>query len=164
MMKRVFYVLLALFAVSQFIRPDRSVPAHDPATDMLTMTNAREDVRTAVRGACYDCHSYETDYPWYAAITPVNFIMQDHIREGREHLNFSRWDTYATSKDASECGEVLQKDEMPPGYYQLMHGHGRLDAAQKQRLIAWFDANVTGGGGTREGHGEERNEEGGEGH
>lgn len=146
MLKRILLIVLAAFAAAQFLRPDRSVPAIDPAQDMLTMTGAPPEVRDLVVGACYDCHSYATAYPWYVHITPVNFIMQHHINEGREHLNFSRWDKYAGSKHAGECGEVIQEGEMPPGYYRLMHGHGRLSDAQKQQLAAWFNANLKGGG------------------
>ncbi|MFN3874334.1 MAG: heme-binding domain-containing protein [Flavobacteriales bacterium] len=147
MLKRILIILLAAFLVAQFFRPDRDVPAIDPAQDMLAMTGAPQEIRSLVIGACYDCHSHATDYPWYAHITPVNFIMQHHINEGREHLNFSRWDKFAGSKHAGECGEVIQEGEMPPMYYRLMHRHGRLSDAQKQQLLTWFAANLKGGEG-----------------
>lgn len=153
MLKRILLILLAAFLVAQFFRPDRTVPAVDPAQDMLAVTGAPPEVRDLVVGACYDCHSYATEYPWYVHITPVNFIMQHHINEGREHLNFSRWDKYAGSKDAGECDEMIQKGEMPPGYYRLMHGHGRLSDAQKQQLVDWF-AGLSAGAGDRGNGGE----------
>lgn len=137
-MKRVLYVLLALFAVSQFIRPDRSVPAHDPATDLLVMTQAPADIATAVRSACYDCHSYQTDYPWYAAITPVNWWLQDHINEARHELNFSRWDAFADSKAASEIAEEMLEGHMPPQDYTWMHAHAVLDSTTQRRVMDWF--------------------------
>lgn len=147
MLKRILLILLAAFVAAQFLRPDRSVPAIDPAQDMLTMTAATQEIHDLVVGACYDCHSYATTYPWYVHITPVNYIMQHHINEGREHLNFSRWDKFAGSKHAGECGEVIQEGEMPPGYYRLMHAHGRLSDAQQQQLVAWFNASLGGGEG-----------------
>ncbi|MBK6628894.1 MAG: heme-binding domain-containing protein [Flavobacteriales bacterium] len=135
--------------MAQLFQPDRSAPTADPALDMLAMTNAPPDIRDLVTGACYDCHSYTTDHPWYAYVAPLSFIVQDHINEGREHLNFSLWDTYATDKHAGEAGKVLQDGEMPPGYYRLMHGHGRMSDADKQKLVAWFNTNLgsEGGGG-----------------
>ena len=66
MKKRILYILLAIAVVAQFFQPDRSVPAIDPANDMLVMTQAPQDIRTLVEGACYDCHSYSSTYPWYA--------------------------------------------------------------------------------------------------
>lgn len=82
MLKRVLYILLGLLAVAQFFQPDRSAPEAEPARDMLAMTNAPQDIRELVIGACYECHSYTTDYPWYAYIAPMSYLVQDHINEG----------------------------------------------------------------------------------
>lgn len=155
MIKRIVLILAVVGILSQFVQPDRSVPAFDPANDMLSVTSAPADIQQLVIGACYDCHSYKTAYPWYSKITPVNFIMQDHINEGREDLNFSVWDKYVNGKETGECGETIEEGEMPPGYYTLMHSHGNLTAPQKQQLIAWFAVNVPGrkgGEGKHEDH------------
>lgn len=153
--RKVLLVLLGLLLLAQFIQPDRAVPAIDPARDMLSVTNAPPDIRQLVVGTCYDCHSYATNYPWYAYVAPMSFIVQDHINEGREHLNFSLWDKYAGSEEAGEAGEELLECEMPPGYYRLMHGHARLTDADKQKLVAWFSTNLAGGGGDAAGEEEE---------
>lgn len=144
--RRWLAILLALVGLAQFIQPDRSVPAIDPDRDMLAVTGAPADIRELVIGACYDCHSYSTRYPWYGYVTPLSFIVQDHINEGREHLNFSVWDRYAASEDVGEAAEVLLEGEMPPGYYRLMHGHARLAHADERKLVAWFSANMPGEG------------------
>lgn len=143
MIKRIALIALLLLAVGQFFQPDRSVPASEPTTDLLVMTDAPADIRALVQGACYDCHSYNTTYPFYAHITPINWWLQDHINDGRKHMNFSRWDTYATNKHASELGEVIEEGEMPPGNYALIHSHAKLTPAQQAQLTAWFEG-VTG--------------------
>ncbi|MEO8590396.1 MAG: heme-binding domain-containing protein [Flavobacteriales bacterium] len=158
MIKRILLILLGVFVVAQFFRPDRATPVPDPANDMLVVTNAPTDIQQLVIGACYDCHSYKTQYPWYVNVTPVNFIMQSHIAEGREVLNFSVWNAYASTKAAGECGETIREGEMAPGYYAFMHQHGDLSATEKQRLVAWFAANVPGGEGGG-GKGEEEDED-----
>ncbi len=142
MKKRILYILLAIAVVAQFFQPDRSVPAVDPANDMLVMTKAPAEIRTLVEGACYDCHSYNTTYPWYASITPVNYWLQDHIKEGREKLNFSRWNEAAAQEHAHECGEELEKGAMPPSNYAFIHGHAKLTPDQRTQLAVWFDANM----------------------
>lgn len=146
MKKRILYILLAIAVVAQFIQPHRSARPIDPARDMLVMTAAPDDIRALVQGACYDCHSDRTRYPWYGHLTPVNFIVQDHIEEGRSVLNFSVWDSYAGSEAAGECGETILEGEMAPGYYRLMHAHGRLGPEDQRKLVAWFEANLPGGG------------------
>jgi len=147
MIKRILFILLAITVVAQFFQPDRSVPVVDPANDMLVMTQAPTDIRTLVEGACYDCHSDKTNYPWYAYITPMNFIVQDHINEGRAVLNFSDRDKYAGSEAAGECGESIVEGEMPPAYYRLMHTHGRLSQQDQQKIVDWFNANLPGAEG-----------------
>lgn len=142
MKKRILYIFLAIAVVAQFFQPDRSVPPIVPANDMLVMTQAPEEIRTLVEGACYDCHSDRSTYPWYASITPVNFWLQDHINEGREKMNFSHWNDPASREEAYECGEVLTEGEMPPSNYAFIHGHAKLDAAQRSQLVTWFNANM----------------------
>lgn len=162
MIKRILLIVLGLFLVAQFAQPDRSVPAVDPAQDMLQATGAPADIRQMVIGACYDCHSYRTEYPMWAYITPINFWIQDHINEGREKVNYSRWDIYAGNEEAAESGESMAEGEMPPPNYARMHGHAELTAAQKQQLIAWFTTNIPGAGkegGGQEGGTEENEEE-----
>ncbi|QQR85986.1 MAG: heme-binding domain-containing protein [Flavobacteriales bacterium] len=152
MRKKILFVLFGAFILAQFIQPDRSARPLDPAQDMLTVMQAPPNIQTLVRDACYDCHSHATTYPWYAYVTPVNFIVQNHVEEGREELNFSQW--AKGGEEGDECAELVQKNEMPPGYYRFMHAHGRLSDAQRNQLVSWFTANMGG-----EGAGEEEEQE-----
>ncbi len=145
---RFIFPIVGVIAVAQLAQPDRRVPLTDPNTDLMVMTRPSAEVRTLLEGACYDCHSYATNYPWYAYVTPVNFWMQHHIDEGREVVNFSRWDVFSGSEEAGESAETILEDEMPPGYYTLMHAHGRLNATEKQLLARWFRTVAPGEGGT----------------
>ena len=38
--------------------------------------------------ACFDCHSNETEWPWYSNIAPMSWLVQRDVDEGRQHLNF----------------------------------------------------------------------------
>ncbi|MBL8001189.1 MAG: heme-binding domain-containing protein [Flavobacteriales bacterium] len=149
MLKRILFVLISLLLVAQFFRPELVNPPFEPANDMLVRTNAPADIQALVKSTCYDCHSHHTNYPWYTAITPVNYWMKDHIEEGREHLNFSLWDRYATGKHTHEAGEEVAEGEMPPGYYTLVHGEARLSDGDRAKLVAWLNANL-GSEGERE--------------
>lgn len=152
--RKILLPALGVIAIAQLIQPSRKVPAPDPAKDFLQMTNAPPAIAKNVIGACYDCHSDRTDYPWYAYITPVNFWLQDHIDEGREVLNFSRWDQYAGSEAAGENGEEMAEGEMPPRAYEFMHGHAQLTFAERDALIAWFGGPQGGEGAGEEGDAE----------
>lgn len=154
-MRRKFLLIsIAVAAAVQFIQPDRSVPAHNVSTDMLAGTNAPENIRQLVHTACYDCHSYETTYPFWSRITPVNFWIQDHVDEAREELNFSRWDLSAGSKEAGKCGEEVEEGEMPLPSYTWMHADARSSNADRAALVTWFNTTL----GTSKGHGTRREE------
>ena len=160
MIRKILLSLAALFVLAQLFQPDRSVPVPDPARDMLAMTNAPAEISTLFKGACYDCHSYSTEYPWYSYITPVNFWQQHHINEGREAVNYAEWDRNVGSEAATETGETIAEGEMPPRYYSFMHDHGRLTTTQKDQLIAWANVNIGGEGGIETtGSGEEEEED-----
>ena len=154
MKKRILLIVLTIGVVAQFFQPDRSVPPIVPANDMLAMTQAPNEIRTLVQGACYDCHSDNSTYPWYASVIPLNFWLQDHINEGREKMNFSRWNEPSSQEEAYECAEVVQEGEMPPGNYAFIHGHAQLTDAQRAQLVTWFTATMPSEKGN--GHGREQ--------
>ena len=82
--------------------------------------------------ACFDCHSNDTEWPAYASIAPVSWLVQHDVAEGRGVLNFSEWHRVQDgAKDAAE--EVRQRD-MPPATYRFVHAGARLTAADMERL------------------------------
>lgn len=88
--------------------------------------------RALARQACFDCHSNETQWPAYATIAPVSWLVQRDVNEGRATLNFSEW--RGPNKEASEAAEAVQEGKMPPAIYTLAHAHARLNAADRDRF------------------------------
>ena len=85
----------------------------------------------AVR-ACFDCHSNETTWPWYADVAPFSWVVQNHVEIGRAVLNFSDWTrTYDLANQASS--QVLRR-EMPPRSYRLLHPRSALSEREKIQL------------------------------
>lgn len=137
----VLLVLVAVLLLLQLVSVDRTVPEGVEGQDFLVAVAAPEAIATLVKGACYDCHSYETKYPWYARVAPLSFWVQEHINEGREHLNFSTWTAYPAKKAAhklEECYEEVEARNMPMKSYTWMHPKAQLDDAQAGALAQWF--------------------------
>jgi hypothetical protein len=88
--------------------------------------------RILARQACFDCHSNETEWPGYASIAPVSWLLQHDVSEGRAALNFSEW--ARTQKEAKDAAEEVMEGEMPPAAYRLVHAHARLTAAERDQL------------------------------
>lgn len=83
--------------------------------------------------ACGDCHSYETEWPWYSHVAPVSWLVQHDVEEGRAEFNVSRWGR--GENEADEAAEVIQEGEMPLPVYLITHPEARLAAADEQALI-----------------------------
>jgi hypothetical protein len=115
-----------------------------------------EQTRALAADACCDCHSNQTDWPWYTNIAPVSWLIQHDVDGGREKLNFSEWDR--AGQETDEIVEKVQEGEMPPDYYGWLHSKARLSSAERQALIQGLQA--TFGGEQGEGdEGEEHEEE-----
>ncbi|RMG96153.1 MAG: cytochrome C [Chloroflexi bacterium] len=92
--------------------------------------------RELAKLACFDCHSNETTWPWYANIAPVSWIVQHDVDEGRRKLNFSEWSGGRREAErAHEIIETIQEGEMPPPIYLLTHPQAYLTPEEKQLLI-----------------------------
>lgn len=93
----------------------------------------------AVR-ACFDCHSNETVWPWYAHVAPASWLLQRHVDEGRRKLNLSEWDR--PQKEARESARTVRKAEMPPRGYAAVHRDARLSGEEIGVLARGFEATL----------------------
>jgi hypothetical protein len=99
-------------------------------------------VAAVLQAACYDCHSYETTWPWYSHIAPASWLVVGDVNEGRRHVNFSDWpaDPESVAKKLDRINEVLGYREMPPLKYTMMHPKARLSEADRKLLMDWSDS------------------------
>jgi hypothetical protein len=49
------------------------------------------DTQELAERACFDCHSNETIWPWYAHIVPPGILLEKDVHDGRQVLNISEW-------------------------------------------------------------------------
>jgi hypothetical protein len=92
-------VLLVLVVAIQFIPMDM---ANAPVESDIPTSPA---VKVVLRRACYDCHSNETQWPWYSRIAPISWLLAWDVREGRAELNFSTWNRYSTQQQVKKLQE-----------------------------------------------------------
>ncbi len=133
--------LLGAFVLIQFIQPDRSAVAASPSQDLCAVLQPPTSVAELLKAACYDCHSYETLYPWYSRVSPVSWWIANHIAEGREEINFNTFGTLSPRDKVEvlkECSEEVLDGHMPLRSYTWMHAKARLSAEQRRVLADWF--------------------------
>lgn len=132
---RVVVVSVAVvFGLVQLVPVDRENP---PVTGALA---ASPKVLALLRRSCFDCHSNETRWPWYARIAPVSWLVARDVKEGREHLNFSEWAGLAPEKKRHKLEELWEEVEagaMPPTQYLFVHGDAALGPQEIESLHEW---------------------------
>ena len=89
--------------------------------------------RELFRRACFDCHSNETVWPWYAYVAPSSWLVQNDVDGGRRHLNFSEWNR--PQRHAGDVAVQVRQGDMPLWYYLPLHPAARLTTAEKDALI-----------------------------
>ena len=114
--------------------------AHDnpPVTGTVQWDSPRTE--ELARRACYDCHSNETEWPWYSNVAPISWLVQTDVDEGRSALNFSEWNR--PQEEAHEAAETARENEMPLWYYTITHRDAALSDAEKQELVRGFIASL----------------------
>ncbi len=140
--KKIFFWTLVAFALIQFVPIDRVNQPVDSKVNFVETKAAPEKVRALLKNACYDCHSNETVYPKYAYIAPISWSVKSHVNDGRQHLNFSVWDTY--NKELKEnmldrSVEALKHKTMPLPGYIVYHKEPNLSEAERTLLIQYFE-------------------------
>jgi len=126
-----------LFVALQFIPVERTNP---PVTGLV---DAPEDVLTTLRRSCWDCHSNETEWPWYAYVAPMSLRVSQHVWMGREHVNFTEWDGYdAEERDEAyeEIAKEIDRGGMPLKDYLLVHRNAKLTTSDRERLVSWAES------------------------
>jgi hypothetical protein len=141
-------VVLVLLAIQLVPAP----PAHNPAVE--EEVTAPLEVMTVLRRSCYDCHSHETRWPWYASVAPAKWLVRRDVAEAREELNFSAWNRYDAEERAhnwEEVAEELEEGNMPLWYYLPLHRDAALSGDELEAVRAWaISQSGDAGSGDRE--------------
>lgn len=144
-MKAVKTILLALaviFIVIQFI--PAGIPANKPDDEKSITTTglAGDSVLSVLRRSCFDCHSNQVQFPWYARVAPSSWFLAGHIKNGKSHLNFSEWEAYSKRKKIGLLEDVREEIEsggMPLKSYLIIHTDARLNAGDISALSDWTE-------------------------
>ncbi|WP_136481853.1 heme-binding domain-containing protein [Cognatitamlana onchidii] len=140
LLKKVFLGLVIICVVAQFFRPEKNVGNVDSLNAFLEETQPPKDVKLILEGSCYDCHSDVTQYPWYNHITPINYWLAGHIKEGKKHFNLSNWEGNSVRRKDHKFEELIEMVEdksMPLKSYTLTHSDAKLSETQIKWVIHW---------------------------
>lgn len=137
--KRILLILLIAFVAIQFVRPAKNVSS-DKSKNVSTLYAVPANVDAILTKACNNCHTNNTIYPWFASVQPVTWWLDDHIKEGKKHLNFDEYSTYNLRKQYHKMEEVIEQvkeKEMPLNSYTWVHGDAKLTNEERVALTTW---------------------------
>ena len=141
MLKKILKILIVVLVIIQFYRPQKNISTEVAATDFLVVAKADDTIASIIKNSCYDCHSNNTQYPWYAEVAPLSWWIAYHVDEAKEELNFSEWSTFSEkrkNKKLKEIVEELEEREMPLKTYLPMHPEAKLSDKQIVLLTTWI--------------------------
>jgi len=141
-LKGLFFVILFVFAGIQFIPIDYNLNEVVSENDISKSFDVPIDIQNLLKTSCYDCHSNNTQYPWYNKVQPVSWIMESHIKEGKEELNFNEFKTYSNRKKKSKLKSIISQiddGEMPLLSYSFFHKDSKFSKAEKIFIMEWFN-------------------------
>ncbi|MGI8668664.1 MAG: heme-binding domain-containing protein [Aridibacter sp.] len=143
-MKKILKVIAILIFIGfvgiQFIRPNRTNPPINEAETLEATTYVPENIEAIFNRSCNDCHSNKTVYPWYSNVAPISWKLVEHIEEGRDEMNFSKWGTYSKERKQRKLEKICEEveaGEMPHNQYLWLHWDAKLSDEQIKILCNW---------------------------
>ncbi len=149
-MKRILIIFIGFliigFVVIQFFQPEKNYSKPTGDDFIKQMTDIPESITVNLRSACYDCHSNQTKYPFYAKVAPISWFINKHVVGGKEKLNFSEWGTLSRREKISvlvDICDALTDGSMPLNGYIKLHKEADLSDEQKKIICDWTDKAAT---------------------
>lgn len=136
-------ILLILFIGVQFIPKDDNRQLRISKYDIRSLYIIPDNTLKIIEKSCFDCHSNNTDYPWYSKIQPVRYFLDNHISEGKSMLNFSEFGNYSERRKRNKIRSIIsqiQEDKMPISTYTIIHREADLSNQDKKIVIDWFNS------------------------
>jgi hypothetical protein len=136
-------VAALVFVVIQFLPTQMTNAAVDESRTVNARLRVTPEVNAILARSCNDCHTQQTRFPWYSRVAPFSWMLADHIREGRDHLNLSDWAAYdAEEQDLhlQNICRITKRGAMPIPSYLYIHRDAKLSDADVKTLCDWTNA------------------------
>lgn len=141
LLKNIVTLFFIILIGIQFIPTTYNTSNEVLETDFMNTFNAPQNIKNLIKISCYDCHSNNTQYPWYSKIQPGGWFMDGHIMDAKKELNFSEFGDYSDRRKKSKLKSMISqiKDgEMPLWSYTLIHREAKLSEEDKLKLTDWL--------------------------
>ena len=139
MKKKILLGLATVFVLIQFIRPEKN-NSNIQTNHIANKYMMPQEVKEIFAKACDDCHSNNTRYPWYSNFQPVAWWLDDHVKDGKRHLNMSELGARRINLQNQKLEEIIEmvdKKEMPLNSYTWIHTDSKLTEVERNWITTW---------------------------
>lgn len=136
-----FIVLLTAVVIMQFFHPEKN-QGEITGLHLFEHQQVPDEIKILLKNACLDCHSNQTTYLWYHHISPVSWMINNHITDGKAELNLSEWGNWEPLDQIGaldKMADEIKSGEMPLKPYVLMHPKAKLTEEQKEQFYSWAE-------------------------
>lgn len=133
--------MILVLLLIQLFRPTKNTNEVISSSNITTQLEVSEDIQSIIERSCNDCHSNNTAYLWYHNIAPISWVVANHIKEGKEHLNFDEWVNYNDNQKnhiIEELEETIESREMPLVGYLKFHPKAIISDEDNAKLLDWI--------------------------
>lgn len=136
MLKNFWFWVVIIFALMQLF--SLNTPASLPIKEAEKL-QAPQEVLTLLQRSCYDCHSSKVEAPWYYNVAPISWYTQLNVKNAREIVNFSKWNSYPKERQLKLLKKIPKAIviRMPMQTYLYMHEEARVTKSEKELLTTW---------------------------
>jgi hypothetical protein len=129
-----------MVAICAFVHPFGMVKAQGFDKQLFAGAHIDVEVLQIFERSCQNCHSERTEWPWYSYIAPIGWFIEKDVQQGREHMDFSRWDEYdrGNQRDTlTRMSAVLRSRQMPLPRYLILHPSSKLSETEIAMIDEW---------------------------
>jgi Haem-binding domain len=132
--------VIVVGSTSLLVHPFGAVRAHAPVEPLLTGAVVDTETARILERSCQNCHSQNTEWPWYSYFAPMSWVIENDVHQARSHMNLSGWGEYSLDQKQERLAELaaaIRSRQMPPTRYTFMHRDARLSEPERERIYQW---------------------------
>ena len=132
-----------LLVIAGFAGAPPGNPALVPGHSIGSVTAVPPRIHDLLSRACYNCHTNETKWPWYASLPVAYQLVRKDVEAGRAAMNLSEWTTGAGRTPGLGVGMLtaacaaVEQHLMPKPNYLYLHPEARLTPEEVKSFCAW---------------------------
>lgn len=147
--RKILSLTILMMGLFSFAHEGKKHSAHHPKPSVQEKSDLAQisemylsDVKPIFEKKCFDCHGSQGSSPWYRNMPIVKQLIDHDLQESKEHLDMTTdfpFKSHATPKeDLDAIQETIDKNEMPPFRYRIMHSNSALTGEEKGKVRKWI--------------------------